>query len=118
MTYLLDANVLIALIDPGHIHHDVAHEWFARDGGERLGYLSHHRKRRFTYYWPPKLSQLARESRCGGALLARYARTRRTCILERWWSKIPLSDRLGRSSLLFGQCLSQQYPMPQLFGIG
>ena len=32
MTYLLDVNVLMALIDPGHIHHDVAHEWFARDG--------------------------------------------------------------------------------------
>ena len=27
--YLLDVNVLIALIDPSHIHHDSAHEWFA-----------------------------------------------------------------------------------------
>ena len=28
MTYLLDVNVLIALIDPAHIEHDRAHEWF------------------------------------------------------------------------------------------
>jgi toxin-antitoxin system PIN domain toxin len=32
MTYLLDVNVLIALIDPGHVQHDIAHNWFARDG--------------------------------------------------------------------------------------
>lgn len=30
--FLLDANVLIALIDPAHVQHDAAHEWFARDG--------------------------------------------------------------------------------------
>ncbi|PWE56562.1 VapC toxin family PIN domain ribonuclease [Metarhizobium album] len=28
MTYLLDVNVLIALIDPHHVHHDIAHNWF------------------------------------------------------------------------------------------
>ncbi len=32
MTYLLDVNVLIALIDPGHVQHDAAHEWFASEG--------------------------------------------------------------------------------------
>ena len=26
---LLDVNVLVALFDPDHIHHDAAHEWFA-----------------------------------------------------------------------------------------
>lgn len=31
-TYLLDVNVLIALIDPGHVQHDAAHAWFARQG--------------------------------------------------------------------------------------
>jgi len=31
--YLLDVNVLIALFDPGHIHHDAAHEWFATLSG-------------------------------------------------------------------------------------
>lgn len=30
--YLLDVNVLIALIDPAHIQHDRAHEWFAVSG--------------------------------------------------------------------------------------
>lgn len=32
---LLDVNVLVALFDPDHVHHDVAHDWFAdsRDGG-------------------------------------------------------------------------------------
>jgi toxin-antitoxin system PIN domain toxin len=30
--YLLDINVLIALIDPIHVQHDRAHEWFAARG--------------------------------------------------------------------------------------
>lgn len=28
MTFLLDVNVLIALIDPAHVGHDAAHHWF------------------------------------------------------------------------------------------
>jgi len=32
MTFLLDANLLIALIDPAHVHHDPAHAWFAEYG--------------------------------------------------------------------------------------
>lgn len=32
MTFLLDVNVLIALIDPGHVAHDDAHIWFASTG--------------------------------------------------------------------------------------
>lgn len=30
--YLLDVNVLIALIDPAHVHHDSAHRWFGSKG--------------------------------------------------------------------------------------
>lgn len=30
--YLLDINVVIALIDPSHVHHDRAHDWFAAIG--------------------------------------------------------------------------------------
>jgi toxin-antitoxin system PIN domain toxin len=30
--YLLDVNLLIALSDPMHVHHDVAHRWFASVG--------------------------------------------------------------------------------------
>jgi toxin-antitoxin system PIN domain toxin len=26
---LLDVNVLVALFDPDHVHHDTAHDWFA-----------------------------------------------------------------------------------------
>ena len=26
---LLDVNVLVALFDPDHVHHEVAHDWFA-----------------------------------------------------------------------------------------
>ena len=33
MTFLLDVNVLIALIDPTHVAHDGAHSWFAETGG-------------------------------------------------------------------------------------
>jgi hypothetical protein len=32
VTYLLDINVLIALIDPAHIAHDDAHRWFESTG--------------------------------------------------------------------------------------
>jgi toxin-antitoxin system PIN domain toxin len=32
VTFLLDVNVLIALIDPGHVAHDDAHAWFAATG--------------------------------------------------------------------------------------
>ncbi len=30
--FLLDVNVLIALIDPSHTQHETAHEWFALQG--------------------------------------------------------------------------------------
>jgi len=32
LTYLLDVNVLIALIDPNHVAHHQAHEWFESTG--------------------------------------------------------------------------------------
>lgn len=31
-TYLLDVNLLLALLDPMHIHHEPAHRWFADKG--------------------------------------------------------------------------------------
>jgi toxin-antitoxin system PIN domain toxin len=31
-TFLLDVNVLIALVDPAHLQHDQAHGWFGRIG--------------------------------------------------------------------------------------
>ena len=30
--YLLDVNLLLALTDPVHVHHGVAHRWFAEKG--------------------------------------------------------------------------------------
>jgi uncharacterized protein len=33
-SHLLDVNVLLALADPQHIHHDAAHAWFARHASE------------------------------------------------------------------------------------
>jgi uncharacterized protein len=33
-TFLLDVNVLIALIDPAHVQHDPAHDWFAQRGSQ------------------------------------------------------------------------------------
>lgn len=32
--FLLDMNVLIALIDPGHVQHDRAHDWFSSKGSK------------------------------------------------------------------------------------
>ncbi len=34
MTYLLDVNVLIALIDPTHVGHDASHRWFGDTGAQ------------------------------------------------------------------------------------
>jgi toxin-antitoxin system PIN domain toxin len=34
VTFLLDVNVLVALIDPGHVAHDAAHAWFEETGRE------------------------------------------------------------------------------------
>ncbi|WP_395943056.1 TA system VapC family ribonuclease toxin [Brevundimonas sp.] len=31
MTYLLDVNALIALVDPRHVFHDAANDWFQTD---------------------------------------------------------------------------------------
>jgi toxin-antitoxin system PIN domain toxin len=31
---LLDVNVLVALFDPDHVHHDLAHDWFADNGAK------------------------------------------------------------------------------------
>lgn len=30
--YLLDINLLLALTDPMHVHHDIAHQWFDQTG--------------------------------------------------------------------------------------
>lgn len=35
MIALLDVNVLVALFDPGHIHHETAHAWFGRNRSVR-----------------------------------------------------------------------------------
>ena len=32
MIFLLDVNVLIALIDPTHVGHEAVHKWFAATG--------------------------------------------------------------------------------------
>ena len=32
MSFLLDVNVIIALVDPFHVFHDRAHHWFEREG--------------------------------------------------------------------------------------
>ncbi len=34
MKTLLDVNVLVALFDPMHVHHEAAHAWFARQRSE------------------------------------------------------------------------------------
>jgi toxin-antitoxin system PIN domain toxin len=31
-TYLLDINLLLALTDPMHVHHELSHQWFAEKG--------------------------------------------------------------------------------------
>jgi len=32
VTYLLDINILVALFDAAHVHHEAAHRWFAAVG--------------------------------------------------------------------------------------
>ena len=35
MIALLDVNVLVALFDPAHVHHEAAHAWFGRNRSRR-----------------------------------------------------------------------------------
>ena len=35
MIALLDVNVLVALFDPAHLHHEAAHVWFGRNRSRR-----------------------------------------------------------------------------------
>ena len=39
--YLLDVNVLIALVDPDHARHDAAHDWFRSEGGQAWATCPH-----------------------------------------------------------------------------
>lgn len=39
--YLPDVNVLLALLDPMHVHHDAAHHWYAQRSPLRLLTCSH-----------------------------------------------------------------------------
>ena len=34
---LLDVNVLVALFEPDHVHHELAHDWFAEQQAGRMG---------------------------------------------------------------------------------
>ena len=36
MRFLPDVNLLLALLDPMHVHHDLAHEWYQRRSPVRL----------------------------------------------------------------------------------
>jgi len=40
-SFLLDVNALLALLDPMHIHHEAAHQWYARRSPMRLLTCSH-----------------------------------------------------------------------------
>ncbi|PYY12782.1 MAG: VapC toxin family PIN domain ribonuclease [Acidobacteria bacterium] len=73
MRYLLDINVLIALIDPAHVQHDRAHEWFAAKVGHPrypnspgspaavAGLLASFRQLPGHAFWPGDVSLLDRE---------------------------------------------------------
>ena len=50
---LLDVNVLIALFDSVHSHHDLAHDWFADNHDARMGDLSADRERTSSHPWQP-----------------------------------------------------------------
>lgn len=40
MTFLLDVNVLIALVDGDHMHHEAAHRWFEAVGQAARGQMA------------------------------------------------------------------------------
>ena len=39
--YLLDVNAMLALLDPMHVHHEAAHQWYAQHSPLRLLTCSH-----------------------------------------------------------------------------
>jgi hypothetical protein len=67
-TFLLDVNVLIALLDPAQVQHDAAHECGLRSGVRGLGDLSAHRERRAAHRRAQPVPQLARHTGGGAAI--------------------------------------------------
>ena len=81
MTFLLDVNVLIALIDPAHIQHDAAHEWFAAYGQQSWATCPCDREWRATNRGACPLSKFTGYAIGCGAFDGGLARTAWPCIL-------------------------------------
>jgi hypothetical protein len=48
---LLDVNLLVALFDPDHVHHELAHDWFADQRDAGWADLPDHGERGFCASW-------------------------------------------------------------------
>lgn len=61
-TALLDVNVLVALFDQSHIHHESAHDWLAASSAT-MGDLSHYDQRLHPRIESPELPDGSRHAR-------------------------------------------------------
>lgn len=67
MVHLLDVNVLLALLDPYHVQHDIAHHWFERRSAPKWatcaitqnGYMRIARQSRYSNPQPTSIALLS-----------------------------------------------------------
>lgn len=96
-TYLLDINLLLALSDPMHIHHEVSHAWFAQTG--HLAWATCP----ITENGFVRIASHPRYPNRPGEVPVAFAFLRQFCTLKghQFWSEdITLRDLLGANSLI------------------
>ena len=60
---LLDVSVLVALFDPSHVHHEIAHDWFEDQRTGRLGDLRDYREWARPHSAPARRAPIRRTGR-------------------------------------------------------
>ncbi len=77
-TFLLDVNVLIALVDANHVHHDVVHDWFSRSGKKHFATCPITENGLLRIVGHPRYPQWPRRTQCRDASLAGPSRAPRS----------------------------------------
>jgi hypothetical protein len=96
LTFLLDVNVLIALLDPAHISHDAAREWFKSAGHANWATCPTTENGVIRIVGPFELPKHARFAGCRSAVIAQTLQPSRPRILA---GRPKLSQRQRRRSL-------------------
>jgi toxin-antitoxin system PIN domain toxin len=81
--WLLDVNVLVALLDPGHIHHEAAHRWWAEQAGKPWATCTVTESGLVRVLTQPRYPNRVESAGAAVLLLSRWKNTHRST--HRWW---------------------------------